>query len=282
MADGKPSAISRARATLGSVKTSPARRGVLLAVAAALLLTACRVDTTVGIDLHRDGSGRVRVHVAFDEDARRRVPVSSIRLDDLQGAGWRVSRDAASITIDKPFARAADLGPTLRELTGSGTLLGNVSARRTTGFFRTGYSMRVDIDLRPLAVGVLNDPDLQARLRLVGIDPAALELKLDAPVRPAVAVQLVVALPGGGVRTWAVPAGNHVEARATSSVPNGARVAWMFAAIALAGLALVLLAASWLLPGRRPRRGRGERRSDDEPSSAAAPVPEPAPEDVSP
>jgi hypothetical protein len=56
----------------------------------------------------------------------------------------------------------------------------------------------------------------------------------------------------------------------------------MFAAIALAGLALVLLAASWLLPGRRPRRGRGERRSDDEPSSAAAPVPEPAPEDVSP
>jgi hypothetical protein len=247
-----------------------------------LLLAACHVDTTVGVDLHRDGSGRVRVHVAFDADAARRVPVSSIKLDDLRAAGWRVSRDATSVTIEKPFARPRDLGPTLRELTGSSGLIGRVSATRTSEFSRTNYAARVDIDLRPLAVDIRSDTDLVNHLRFVGLDSAVLELKLDTPLRDAVGVRLVVALPGGRVRSWSVPAGGHVEARATSSVPIGGRVAWLIASAVLAGLAVVLLLVAWLLPGRRRRRAEEEPAADappaTEPPAEAPPTPAPAPE----
>lgn len=241
------------------MKLMRARHGALLLIVTAMLLGACRVDTSVGIELHRDGSGRIRVHMAFDQDAAQRVPTSSIKLDDLVAAGWRVTRDPTSITIEKPFARPQDLAPTVRELTGSSGLVGAVSAKRSPAFSRTAFVVHVDIDLRPLAVGVLNDRDLTNRLRLVGLDPAALELKLDAPVRQAVDVRLVLALPDGRVKTWSVAPGGHVEAGATSSVPNPGRTAWLFAAIALAGAALVLLATSLFLPGRRRARGSDQR-----------------------
>ena len=257
-----------------------ARRGVLVVVVATMLLTACRVDTTVGVDLHRDGSGLVRVHLAFDDEAARRVPIATIKLDDLQAAGWRVSRDATSITMEKAFARPAELGPTVRELTGTGGLASGVSATRTSSFFRTHVAVRLDADLRPLAVGLLADRDLVNGLRLVGVDPVALELKLDAPVSDAVAVRLLVALPDGRVRSWTVPPGGHVDARATASVANGGRWSWLIAALALAGAAVVLLGVSWLLPGRR--RTRGSDVEATAPDEAPADSVEPAPETVEP
>ncbi len=245
-----------------SMNPMRARRGATLLIVAAMLLGACRVETTVGVELHRDGSGRVRVHLAFDQDALRRVPVSSVKLDDLRAAGWQVTTDATSITMEKPFARPQDLAPTVHELTGSSGLVGAVSATRTRTFSRTNFVVHIDADLRPLAVGVVNDRDLANRLRLVGLDPTVLELKLDAPLRQAVDMRLVLALPDGRVKTWSVAPGGHVEARATSSVPNPGRLAWLFAAIALAGAAVLLLVTSWFLPGRRRRRGA------DEPASA--------------
>jgi hypothetical protein len=264
-----------------------ARRGVLVVVVATMLLTACRVDTTVGVDLHRDGSGLVRVHLAFDDEAARRVPIATIKLDDLQAAGWRVSRDATSITMEKAFARPAELGPTVRELTGTGGLASGVSATRTSSFFRTHVAVRLDVDLRPLAVGLLADRDLVNGLRLVGVDPVALELKLDAPVSDAVAVRLLVALPDGRVRSWTVTPGGHVDARATASVANGGRWSWLIAALALAGAAVVLLGVSWLLPGRRRTRGSDVEATapDEAPADSVEPAPEtvePAPETVEP
>jgi hypothetical protein len=226
----------------------------------------------------------VRVHVAFDADAARRVPPSSIKLDDLQAAGWRVSRDPTSVTIEKPFARPSELGPTLRELTGSSGLIGRVSATRTTEFSRTNFAVRVDVDLRPLAVDIRSDTDLMNHLRIVGLDSAVLELKLDAPLRDAVGVRLLMALPGGRVRSWSVPAGGHVEARATSSVPIGGRVAWLIASAVLAGLAVVLFLVAWLLLRRRRRRA-GEEPAPEAPSAAepvaeapSAPMAQPAAE----
>ncbi|MBV8949482.1 MAG: hypothetical protein JOZ99_01295, partial [Actinobacteria bacterium] len=233
-----------------------ARRVTVVLILAATLLAACRVDATVGVELHHDGSGRVRMRVALDDDARSRVPLASINLDDLRAAGWHVTRDASSITIDKPFARVVDLGATLRELTGSSGLVRVVSATRTPSFFATHFAVRVDVDLRELLAGVPADTDLANRLRVVGLDPAALELQLDGPLRQAVGVQLVMALPDGRVRTWTVPAGGHVDARATSSVANGPRVTWFLAAVALAGAALVLVAIAYVPPGRRRRRRR--------------------------
>lgn len=240
----------------------------MLLLVAATVLAACRVDTTVGIELRHDGSGRVRVHVAFDDDARRRVSVSAIKFDDLTAAGWHVSRDGKSVTLEKAFARTADLGPTLRELTGSSPLLRNVSATRTPEFFRTRFAMRVDVDLRELSVGVAGDQDLANRLRLIGLDPSVLEVKLDAPARAAAGMQLVMVMPDGRVRTWSSPAGGRIDARATTSVANGARVTWFVAAVALAGAALLFVVVG-LFPRRRRRaHARGGHRDSEAPGEA--------------
>jgi hypothetical protein len=228
-------------------------RGLLIVAVVSVLLGACRVDTTVGVDLHRDGSGRVRVRVVLDEEAARAVPVSSIRLDDLQAAGWRVTRDARSITIEKPFGRPAELAPAVLELAGGSAPIGDASARRDRGFVSTDYELRVDLDLRRLAAGIGSDPDLQARLRLAGVDPAALELRADASLRRAVTARVVLTMPDGRVHTRDVAAGGHVDARATSAAVNGARLAWMIAAVVLAALG-ALLVLGGLFTARRRRQ----------------------------
>src|SRR5689334_11259915 len=99
----------------------PAR--LLVAFAIVLALAACRVHTDVDVHVRDDGSGTVSVHLTLDGDAARLVPIASIRLDDLQAAGWSVTRDATSVTLTKAFARPEYLGPTLRELTGHDTAL---------------------------------------------------------------------------------------------------------------------------------------------------------------
>jgi hypothetical protein len=233
---------------------------ILVAFAIVVVLAACRVHTDVDVRVRADGSGTVRVHITLDADAARRVPVASIRLDDLTAAGWSVTRDASSITLTKPFARPEDLGPTLRELTGPGGVLGAASLTRTSSFLRTREALRVDVDLRAASVGVASDPDLVARLRAAGVDPAALANQLDASARGAVDVELHAHLPGGVTRSWTIPANGQVQARAGASTWNGSRFRLLVVAVVLGAVA-VLVGAAAVIRGGRARRGtRGGTR----------------------
>jgi hypothetical protein len=236
----------------------PAR--LLVAFAIVLVLAACRVHTDVDVRVRDDGSGTVRVHVTLDPDAARRVPVASIRVDDLTAAGWSVTRDATSVTLTKPFARPEDLGPTLRELTGPDGVLGAASLTRTSSFLRTREALQVDVDLRAVSAGAGNDADLVARLRAAGVDPAAIANQLDASVRGAAEVDLHAHLPGGVTRSWTIPANGQVQARVSTSTWNGSRFRLLVVAVVLAGLAVIVAIAAVTRGGRARRGTRGGTR----------------------
>ena len=74
-------------------------RRALAVLAAALLVTACRVDTTVTVTVEADGSGTVAVTVTADADVVNQAPglADDLRRDDVA---------AACLTVDGPTATA--------------------------------------------------------------------------------------------------------------------------------------------------------------------------------
>src|ERR687898_3547397 len=96
-------------------------RRLLVVVVVCVLLAGCKVDTTLTIDVHDDGSGSVRVRVALDADAVQNAQAGGgmledrVRLGDLQAAGWTVTpwrraRDgSATVSLRKGFANAGGL-----------------------------------------------------------------------------------------------------------------------------------------------------------------------------
>lgn len=229
------------------------RAGVIVAALLVVVVVAsCKADTSLTVTVKPDGSGTVRARVTFDADAAKQVPPATIRLDDLSRAGWRVTRDAMSITIEKPFADAAALGPVLREVTGPDGVLQTASLTRDESFLAVKYALRVDVDLRGLGAHVTDDAALAQRLRAAGVDPAAVDARLSGSLRDAVSVDVHALLPGGGARTWHVAPGGHVDARATSTVSNGGRLWWLVAAGILVLLALLVAVLSLV----RTRRSR--------------------------
>lgn len=223
---------------------------VLVGLVVALVVASCKADTSLAVTVKPDGSGTVRARVTFDADAAEQVPPSTIRLDDLSRAGWRVTRDATSITIEKPFPDAAALPRVLREVTGPDGVLRAVSLTRDESFLDVKYALRVDVDLRALGAHVTDDAALAQRLRAAGVDPAAVDTRLSGSLRDAVSVDVRALLPGGGVRTWHVAPGGHVDAHTTSSVPIGGRLWWLVAAGVLVVLALLVVVLS-LVRSRR-------------------------------
>src|SRR5690606_38183981 len=106
-------------------RMSPRRRRSLLALVALalLVLTGCRADVTVGVDVEEDGSGVVEVTVELDADAVARVEgLDDLRTDDLEDAGWAVAAPEETddgglvLVASKPFVDPADLTAVLGEV----------------------------------------------------------------------------------------------------------------------------------------------------------------------
>lgn len=101
------------------------RKSALVALAL-VLLSACRVDTTVDVRVDEDGSGEVTVEVVADAEAVALVPdaPNALQLHDLSEAGWTVDSstvDAAgslTVTISKRFPSSDALGGVLAEIAG--------------------------------------------------------------------------------------------------------------------------------------------------------------------
>ena len=84
----------------------------LLVVLLGWATTACHVSIAAGVDVARDGSGRVSAGVGLDADAVKEIgdPATALRVDDLRRAGWQVEgprREDDGLTwvrASKPFA----------------------------------------------------------------------------------------------------------------------------------------------------------------------------------
>jgi hypothetical protein len=95
----------------GTGRLSGVPRRLLALAACALLLTACRVDVTVDVEMAQNGSGRLVLTVDADAAVAQQAPglAEDLRLDDLAAAGWSTDgvrptpTGGLTITLVRPF-----------------------------------------------------------------------------------------------------------------------------------------------------------------------------------
>ena len=242
-----------------------ARLTVLVVIA--LLLAGCRVETTLTIDVHGDGSGVVRVRTTLDADAVRQAESNGgkledrIRITDLAGAGWTASAwtrrpdGSATLVLRKPFAGPAALHDVIAELSGPRGPVQDVELQRDSGLLTTSFDVKGVADLVQLTSGVLDDQDVVARLTAERIDLPAVDQRLADQLRGSFHLRIVVRFPGGSTQTMRAPAGERTRIDASSSELDATRAGLLGTAVLLAALAIVIL-----VRGERARHRGGRRR----------------------
>jgi hypothetical protein len=253
------------------------RRALAVALLA-LLLAACRVDTSVDLTMKADGTGTITVTVVADKDVVSQAPglADDLRYDDLAKAGWTVdgltttAEGGLQLVLRHDIASAEQATALLRSLNGTNGPLHDATVERTVTAeeitTRLAGTLRVDGGLDAFA-----DPDL---LKSIGGAPYAADIAA-AELKPTdvVTVAFTAHLPGEVVTTatgtapvasWSVPIdGTAADLATTAVVAQGAGSnGWSaLATAALVGLVLwVALAAAFILFVARARRARALRR----------------------
>ena len=234
---------------------------------AAVTLTGCRAQLTVGVDAGSGGAGTVAVTLHLDRDGAAQFPhlARQLQVSDLTAAGWELSEptDPAggeNVELSHAFSGPAQADALLAQLTGPGGAVRDVrlTQDRSLGGTRTRLSGTVDLSG---GLDALADPALLAQLggHLLGVDPAA--PGLGPPAARQVAVRVRAVLPGsvraagaavhGSTATWAVPLGGRVQLAAT---------AWRRDPVPLVVVAAAVVAALGGVAGvvRRRRGVRGD------------------------
>jgi hypothetical protein len=244
-------------------------RRFLVVVVACVLLAGCKVDTTLTIDVHDDGSGSVRVRLALDADAVQNAQAGGgkledrVRLGDLQAAGWTVTPwrrapdGSATVSLRKSFANAGDLAAVVAELSGKDGPLQGVTLERNRGFLSTEYKIKGDADLSRLTAGIADDPEVVAQLTGQRVDLARIDQRLAQQINDAFRLRIRFVFPGGDVAEVKPAPGKKVSLAASTSQFDTTRALLLAGAVALGVLGVVLLVRGEVRAGRR--RGRGAK-----------------------
>ena len=215
---------------------------MLTAVALSLLAGGCRVDTTVEARVGRSG-GTVSVQFRLDREAVAVLGTSvgeGAQTSDLAQAGWKIAPvhptedGGAEVELTKAFHRPQDLAVVIGELAGPAGPLRGFRLDRHRSFLETTYRLQGTAD--PGAVtGFANAPDLAARLRDAGVDPAQVQALLAGRAADGLHLKLVVALPGR-TESFAVEPGSPQGVDVSSSSADRTRPALLVVAL-VTGLA---------------------------------------------
>ena len=245
----------------------------LLVVLVALLAwaaSACQVTIAAGIDVARDGSGRVTAALGLDDEAVKEVgdPATALRVDDLRQAGWQVEgprKEGDGLTwvrASKPFADAERANAIVAELNGPDGPFRDFRIVRTKSRIRTKTTFTGVLDLSRGLTG-LADPELTAALGDVelGLDPDGLRQRFGDDLARSVRVQATAGLPGkittnapardGDRALWAPELGQTVQLEASSEALRVDPVIPI-----AAGSILVVLIGLIVFAVRRRRRRR--------------------------
>jgi len=243
-------------------------RRLLVVVVACALLAGCKVDTTLTIDVHDDGSGSVRVRVALDADAVQNAQAGGgmledrVRLGDLQAAGWTVTPwrrapdGGGTVSLRKRFANAGDLAAVVAELSGKDGPLQGVTLERNRGFLSTEYKIEGDADLSRLTAGIADDPEVVGQLTDQRVDVAQIDRRLAQQINDAFRLRIRLVFPGGGVTEVKPEPGKKVSLATSTSQFDTTRALLLAGAAALGVLGVVLLVRGELRGRRRRRQGR--------------------------
>lgn len=246
------------------------RRLLLLIALLGWATTACQVTLAAGVDVERDGSGRVTAGLGLDADAVKEVgdPATALRVDDLRQAGWQVDGPRQEddgltwIRASKPFADPEQAGVILAELSGPDGPFRDFRIVRTESLLRSRTTFSGTVDLSGGLTG-LSDPDLATALGDVdlGLDLEGLQGRFGEALARTVTVQVTAGLPGevttnapareGGRALWTPELGQTVTMEAASEAFRVDPVV-----PAAAGAVVVVLAVLLVAVVRRRRRRR--------------------------
>jgi hypothetical protein len=225
------------------------RRSIFfLAVAVALVATACQVDTTVDIRVRADGSGTVTVGVTLDRAAAEKVPDldQSLLVEDLRKAGWRVAgpdrtpSGGWAVTVSKPFATPEQLPQVMAEVAGRDGPFRDFALTRKDAFAKTSFHVTGTVDLSG-GIDAFGDDALRQALggTTTGRTPEQLALEAGKPLPEALRFTVRTHLPGGGTKEWTPVLGQPAQQIDASSASRRPR-AWLF------GFAALLAAAGFV------------------------------------
>jgi hypothetical protein len=252
------------------------RRGFIVIVV--MLLSACRVDTTVGIAMKTDGSGTITITAVADADVVGKAPglADDLRFDDAKTAGWTVTDPAKTddgglqVKLTHTFANPEAATALLQSINGSGGPLHSATLTRTITDHGTAVSMAGTLRIDGLAA--FADPDV---LAAIGATPYAEEVAAStlSPTQ-AVGVTVRATLPGkitsatgtvkDGSVSWLVPLdGSQLDLATNAIDDHGTAKIWGIASnVALAALiAWCVLAAAFIAWVMRQRQRRANHRS---------------------
>ncbi len=145
------------------------RTGLLIALA--VVLTACRVDTSIDVALDENGSGVITVTAVADAELVARVPglAEDLRFDDLLAAGWVLEGPATtadgglSVVLRHTFSSPEQATALLASLNGTDGPLEAAALARTPSERQIDYALsggaRIENGLASFA-----DPDLLASI----------------------------------------------------------------------------------------------------------------------
>lgn len=254
-----------------------ARLGAVLCTVA--LLSSCRVDQSISLNVKPNGTGNVIVVVTADKDIVAKVPslAQDIRTDDLKKAGWTVDGP----TKTKTGGLTIQLTHEFNTPTEATAILGQVSESRgplhELVLARSGKDTNSTWTLtgRLEVNGGLNSFVDDAGLELLDVSPYAAEVsEAGIDLGDAVGITFAASLPGEidsttGIEkdktvTWQIPMdGSRVDVATTSThVAVGTSIARVGRTLLLALLALWIAATLILLllvanaRNRRPRTPR--------------------------
>ena len=252
--------------------TDPMRRPTRAALAVApllLLVSACRVDTTVDLTVQPNGSGRITLTARADREVVQKAPglAADLRFDDAEKAGWVNDRvgngtdGSLEVVLHHDFTDIATANAILRTINGTNGPLHDVAVQRTANADEVNTSvggvLRVDGGLDAFA-----DPKA---LTAIGGTPYAADIAA-ANMKPAdaVGITVVVHLPGAKTATYTVPIdGTAVTISSSSHLTAGASSNWgVLATVLLVALvAWCIGAALFVMWVVRERRRRALRRT---------------------
>ena len=245
------------------------------AVAVAIVaLSACRVDSTVSLKVNPNGSGTVTVVVTADKDvvAKTKNLEADLRTQDLEAAGWKVSKPitapngSMSVTLTRDFRTPSEATTVLSQVNDTRGPLKNVVLSRSGKDTNSSWKLTGKLEVNGGLAAFADDETLPL------LDGAPYKAELEASgldLGKAVGVSFEVSLPGkvdtttgiqeNGKILWRVPmdgsstdiATTSTNVAVASSVSRVARVILLALLVLWVATVLILLL---LVLGARGRR----------------------------
>lgn len=257
-------------------------RPLFIAAVTAVLLSACRVDAVVDVQVAADGTGTITLTASADPDLVAQTPglAEDLRFDDAVAAGWTVDGPTATeaggltVSLSHPFATVEEATALLQSVNGPDGPLHDVVLTRAvtddevttsmTGNLRVSNGLDAFADPEVLAAigGSPYADDLQnAGLRPTDVVTFTFNADLPGSATPAVTAAGQTA--GTGL-TWTMPLdGTAIDITASSVLSRGGGGPWAVVSnVALVALvAWCVLAAGFIAFVAKARRDRARRRA---------------------